>query len=586
MKVDYRFYLLIIILLIPGYGCASISPVEKISFDANFEYKSYKGYESKNIVDGVVGKGIKINNNCLEVPIQKLKNKGTISFWVKPDWGYYDNRDSVLTSHTFLSMRWTNGGYLAFSDGWWEDKGGALNTYFIFNNKDLLNVHSKIKFKKNKWLHLAVTWNSISNQIKMFHNGSLVASKTKKYTLTESSDVLYLGCDKGAFSSESRYLNGIIDELEIYDIDLSEDEIFERFRILDIKTNHLRNKYSNVSPGRKSSNIGEIRAVFDSYPASWQTKAQAEATIRNLYESGINVYIPCVWYGDGARYDSNVAPHAVYKGDGKPLKYLIEIAHKYGIEVHPWITVTYRSSDFLSEFYDKGTPPNAFEVHKQSFRDFIISIAHELITQYDIDGLNLDYIRTMGVSKSHFVLNKFENKYKKTLHSQLKKLDSMQNWPAELQEFINEPIDEMVIRISRIREKYKPDIIISVDGHPEPLFMGESRQGRNELKWLNSGLIDIVFAMEYSESIDYEKIDLVKKDAIDPSRVIVLIGTLNKAKPATPRSVEQVEKLIVFSRNRWNNGIALYPYYLMTDELHSSLAGGLFSIWSKPEWPR
>lgn len=573
-------------LVVSGYGYASVLPVDKFSFDTNLVYKNYGGYDAASLVDGVIGKGINVNKSCLEIPIQKLKNKGSISFWVKPYWGYYDNKDSVLTSHSFFSMKWSNGGYLILSDGWWEDKGGALNTYFVFNNKDLLNVHSKIKFKKNVWSHLVVTWNALSNEIKLFHNGKQVASKTKNFILSQSSGLLYLGCDKGAHSSKGRYLDGVIDELEIYNVELSEEDINDRFKTQVIKNGDISYLYPNDKLNQKDLKRGEIRAAFDSYPGSWKTKAQAEATIKRLHESGFNVYIPCVWYGDGARYDSEVAPHAKYKGDGKPLEYLIEVAHKYDIEVHPWITVTYRSADFLPSYYEKGTPPNAFEVHKKSFRDFIVSIAHELITKYDIDGLNLDYVRTMGVSKSPFVQNEFEKKYKKTLSSQLKKLDLKQKWPAELQEFINAPIDEIINRISLARTQYKPDIIISVDGHPEPLFMGESRQGRNELKWLNSGLIDIVFAMEYSMSIDYEKIDLVKRDAIDSARVIVLMGVFNKTKPATSRTVEQVEKLIMFSRIRWNNGIALYPYFFMTDSLHSSLSDGLFSIRSKPEWPR
>lgn len=590
MNNNCTIFTLLLFLMCSRHVYALPSPIESFTFDTNLEFMTYGGSDTVTLVEGVKGKAININENCLKIPIKKLGERGSISFWMKPNWGYYEHEDSVLTSHTFLSMKWKNGGYLSFSDGWWENSGGALNTYFIFNNIDLLNVSSKIKYKKDTWSHLVVTWDSRLNEIRLFHNGKNSATKRKVFSVGESSGTLYLGCDKGTHSSKGRYLNGTIDLLEIYNVALSETEVIDRFKSANVKTNNISQLDLTNHQHDNNAYTNEIRAVFDSYPASWQTRAQAEATIKRLYESGFNVYIPCVWYGDGARYDSEIAPHAKHKGEGKPFEYLIKVAHKYGIEVHPWITVTFRSSrnssEFLHEYYDKGTPPNAFEVHKKSFRDFIVTIAHELITNYDIDGLNLDFIRTMGVSKSHFVLSEFQKKYKKTLASQLKMLDSKQKWPMELQEFVNKPIDDIVERISQIRAESEPQLILSVDGHPEPLFMGESRQGRNELKWLNNGLIDIVFAMEYSMNIDYERIDLVKKDAIDPARVIVLMGAFNKTKPNTSRSAKQVEKLIHFSRSRWNNGIALYPYYYMTDALHALLGDGSFSVRSQPKWPR
>ncbi len=562
-------------------------------FDGHENFEFSNANDSNAYVNGFLRKGILLSDQCLSLSLDKYKisDQATILFWFKPNWGYYQNKSGDLISHSFLSMKWKNGGYMVLSDGWWESKGGGVNTYFILNNKDLSNARSKITYIKDQWVHIAISWDAEKGRLRLYKNGEIVSEKINEFMVNEYLDELFVGCDKGTTIYGQRFMDGILDELKIYNTELSQEQVVFQSDTTQQEFAELKYKYLDHFEISTDDELRtpENRIVFDSYPASWQTKAQARKTMKRLYDAGINVYIPSVWYGDGARFDSKIAPHAAYKGNGKPLKYLIEIAHQYGIEVHPWLTVAYRSKNILPSFFEDGTPPKAFEVHSPEFRDFIVNLVSELVDNYDIDGINLDYIRTMGVSKSKLAEKLYRDKYKEDLLNQLHKLDKNQAWSKNVQDFINYPIDEIVSRVSQVVRKTRPDIILSVDGHPSPSFLGESRQGRNEIKWLNNGLIDIVFAMNYSMEIDYSKIDLLMNELDDPKKVIVLLGLFDKDTIDRDKQVDRhpidVEKLIHYSRSKWNNGIALYPYSMMSIETHSLLRNELFKYNVGTKWP-
>lgn len=55
---------------------------------------------------------------------------------------------------------------------------------------------------------------------------------------------------------------------------------------------------------------------------------------------------------------------------------------------------------------------------------------------------------------------------------------------------------------------------------------------------MNDGLVDVVFAMDYRETIDYEIVNAVRKVLRRPGGLIVLFGNydrLNNTAPAIPR---------------------------------------------------
>ncbi|RDH81028.1 MAG: hypothetical protein DIZ80_12970 [endosymbiont of Galathealinum brachiosum] len=585
----------LLLLVLPEAAVSIPLPIMTLDFDRGEnldEFNSLNNSDESDLryVDGLIGKGLALKKECISLKLKKTleSENGSFSMWLKPDWDYYKNNDGKLISHSFMSMKWSDGSYLVLSDGWWEKSGGSQFTYFIFNNKKYNHTHGKIIYKKNQWVNLAVTWNKTAKQINLYKNGKLISSREKTIGSGNYANELIIGCDKGTSLFASRWVDAVIDDVKIYNVTLSENEVLKSIGISKNKIDNIEHAFLNENKGTiaHDEKAPENRVMFDSYPASWQTREQALKTVKKLYESGINVYIPCVWYGDGARFNSNVAPFASYKGKGEPLRYLIEVAHEFGIEVHPWVTVTYRSKKFLKNFYDKGTPPKAFDVQNIKFRDFIVEFITDLVKRYDVDGVNLDYIRTMGISKSIKSKNKFLKKYNKALLSEIKDIDGNHAWNNNVQDFVNNPIDDIVIRLSKNIRSIKPKVIISVDAHPKPLFLGQSRQGRNAIKWLNKGLIDVIYTMNYKSDFDFMNVDLVKREVDDPEKVVVLMGVSEKdGKVVSTRASNKVEKLVRFSRSKWDSGVAFYPYSKVTDELHSLFKNKLFKHNVKTKWP-
>jgi uncharacterized lipoprotein YddW (UPF0748 family) len=123
--------------------------------------------------------------------------------------------------------------------------------------------------------------------------------------------------------------------------------------------------------------------------------------------------------GHGAYWKSSIVPAATDitttdLPNGDPLAYLVQQAHAYGIEVHCWM-VAFRVSaawppsgnSYLTGHSDYLTVPLAsmgsgaatvgsyyvFDPGSPDVQDYLMTIVRELVTNYEIDGINWDYIR-------------------------------------------------------------------------------------------------------------------------------------------------------------------------------------------------
>jgi uncharacterized lipoprotein YddW (UPF0748 family) len=145
---------------------------------------------------------------------------------------------------------------------------------------------------------------------------------------------------------------------------------------------------------------------------------EADETIRAAKEANINaLFIQVRKVGD-AYYKSNYehrADNITGPPDYDPLAYIVEKAHAAGIEVHAWLNtfrvwrgpdpptdpshIVLRHPDWLTRteagvtaasdglFLDPGVP----EVQDYTFKIFM-----DVIANYDVDGIHLDYVRYPG----------------------------------------------------------------------------------------------------------------------------------------------------------------------------------------------
>ncbi len=536
-------------------------------------------------------------------PLSQLSaSEGTISFWVHPLWGKDDR-----ASHTFLSLAWDEPkrSYLAITLGWWEPQGHN-RLYFIVSNQDYAHCSTPFNLDHESWTMVTAVWKAgAKGYCKLFVNGRKVAeaehSFKGKYL---SKGPLYLGSDKGTTQARGRSADALLEDLFIYDHPFSEEESKAAYQSqeMDLEGATIR-KWKWLDSGLTSlkptaqTRIGEVlesRVMFDEDMHWAVSKKNADKILSRVKEAGFNVFVPCVWHGRGAYY-----PTALTSPDPKlidiiseydPLEYLIEKAHALGIEVHPWFTVMRREDSRYPHFFGEGVPDGSYDVHNQEFRKFIVDLMVDVVRRYNVAGVNLDYIRTMGLCTSDSCRADYNRSTGGNFWTDYSLRGILGPARNRLEQWQDKAVRDIVDTFSRRAKEIKPDLIISVDSHPKPKAEHRPLEGRNEIDWLNDGLIDVVFAMDYRETIDYETINAVRKDLRRPERLIVLFGNYDRLSTTAlvvPRKGTLVAKYASYAQHQWpSSGVGFYIYGQMTDEQAAALRAGPFKDDAIPSWGR
>jgi Glycosyl hydrolase-like 10 len=343
--------------------------------------------------------------------------------------------------------------------------------------------------------------------------------------------------------------------------------------------------------GTAAESVGESRAIFDE-GLNWASKDSAEVVCERIVRAGFNVFMPCVWHGRGTIWPSNLAPwdsHAAQIPGFDPLGNLIEVAGRFDLEIHPWFTVVRRDRDFFQEFYDSGTPSESFDVHRQGFRELIVSLILEVVRRYPVHGVNLDYIRAGGVCLSASCAADYHAKTGRNLLVDRAKLLLPGGTAQELETWQEEAVEDIVRGVSTEGRKLNSKIVISVDavpGHPI-----DKTQGRNSMKWADTGLVDVVYMMHYEASPDWEAFRTLQKTMKRPEALVVLCGNYEDVKvpvkAVVPRDARRVATLLSEARQfQQGNGVGLYLYSRLSDQQVTELAAQTFKTQAKPNWKR
>ena len=343
--------------------------------------------------------------------------------------------------------------------------------------------------------------------------------------------------------------------------------------------------------GSSVAAIQESRVMFDE-KFSWITKEGADRLIEDTKKAGFNVLVPCVWHGRGTSWPSERAPReprwrANWVRNHDPLAYLIERAHASGIEVHPWFTVSLRQRDMLSHFVDPGTPTKSFNMHDAAFRTFIVELILEVVARYDVDGVNLDYIRTRGFCRSTPCHEEYRARYGRDLAADIRRYDDRRDVVASLHEWTRDVTTDVVRRVAEGARQLKPGIVVSVD-----TIVGVWReQGAAGAYWANNGWADVVFHMDYEHPLRTSTIIAGRDMFREPERFALLLGNyeLEKRQGATVRSrdgalliqhIQKARELTPDSRTT-----AVYQYPFLSDEQVDLLRRGPFKEPAVAVWP-
>jgi len=295
---------------------------------------------------------------------------------------------------------------------------------------------------------------------------------------------------------------------------------------------------------------------------------------RRLAEAGFDLVIPCVKNPDGfLDYQSSVGN---IRGDFKewdPLKVLVEKAHEKGVKVHPWSCVFAegRGSRLLQDNPDlvavdkEGNPVTAAGLHRLGWacpardevQDYEMALYQEMMDNYPVDGVHLDYIRYGGGFMCFCDHCREEFKAESgvdpmTLNAEGEYWSQWINWRVKA---INRFVE-------RLREAAKAkNIEVSAAVFADYPSCVESI-GQDWVKWGKNGLVDYLFPMNYT--LD------VKEAAERANNHIVAVagacpvweGLWNKPEMTVSTLIEEIKGVL----QAGTDGVVIFEYYGLSDE--------------------
>jgi uncharacterized lipoprotein YddW (UPF0748 family) len=250
-----------------------------------------------------------------------------------------------------------------------------------------------------------------------------------------------------------------------------------------------------------------------------------------LAQAGINTVFFETVNASYTIYPSQVAPaqNPLIRG-WDPLASAVKLAHARGIELHAWIWVfaagNQRHNEILNQRPDYPGPVLAanpdwanydhrgnmipagqtkpfFDPANPQVREYLLKLSEEIVTRYQVDGLQLDYIRypfqDPAAGRSYG--------YGKAARQQFQQLtgvdplsispsnrDLWQKWTA----FRTEQVDTFVAQVSqRLRQK-RPNLILSVAVFPLPELERVQKIQQQWEVWARRGDIDLIVPMTYA----------------------------------------------------------------------------------------
>ena len=146
------------------------------------------------------------------------------------------------------------------------------------------------------------------------------------------------------------------------------------------------------------------------YKAVWSTPATDYAKgpdsvgpmVDRLAQAGFDLIIPVVKESDGyVNYHSRIEKVRPQFADWDPLALLVQKAKAAGLKVHPWMCVfrenensTLIQKDSSLQMINRDGEPTPWACPAaEEVREFELSLYQEVMDNYEVDGVHMDYIR-------------------------------------------------------------------------------------------------------------------------------------------------------------------------------------------------
>lgn len=267
-------------------------------------------------------------------------------------------------------------------------------------------------------------------------------------------------------------------------------------------------------------------------------KAKSEADLAKVFDriavAGINTVFFETLNSSYTIYPSSVAPqqNPLVKG-WDPLKAAVKLAHERGMELHAWVwtfaaanqrhnTILDLPRNYVGPVLSKH-PDWAITDHEGSrfhytsgkvfldpanpeVQEYLLSLVTEIATNYEVDGIHLDYIRYPFQSAT----GKITYGYGTAARQQFEELtgydpiqlDTSHPLWSRWTEFRATQIDNFVGLVSGNLRQLRPELTLSTAVFPMPQRERLSKIQQSWEKWVSKEWIDMLVPMTYAQDTD------------------------------------------------------------------------------------
>lgn len=278
----------------------------------------------------------------------------------------------------------------------------------------------------------------------------------------------------------------------------------------------------------------EIRSIWLDRGTIVKSRSKADLTklFDQMAESGINTVFFETVNSSYTIYPSRVAPeqNPLTKG-WDPLQASIELAHERGMELHAWVwafaaanqghnTIINKDKNYLGPVLTRhpdwvlkdqnGEVFNNTPGFKKAFYDpanpevrrYLLALFDEIATRYDVDGIQLDYIRYPfqdGHSKQIFGYTDVSRNLFKGMTG-VDPIDISPSSPLWKQwtGFKIRQVDGFVAEVSTTLKRKRPDLVVSAAVFPMEYTQRLFTLQQNWEEWISSQWVDVMVLMTYA----------------------------------------------------------------------------------------
>ncbi len=349
--------------------------------------------------------------------------------------------------------------------------------------------------------------------------------------------------------------------------------------------------YSLTVTARAQTNLG-LWVIRDQLNSKEKIDAFVNFAVLNDIK---DLFVQVRGRGD-AFYHSEIVVYSelLSNNNWDPLEYTLSQAHSYGLRVHAWVNVfllwssdqkpknenhlLYQHPEWCTvdangikdiqrratDFNTLGTEGIYLSPLLPEVRKYLIDIIRELATNYDLDGIHLDYVRYAKNCYDYNPIGRilFREKYgidpllltlsDKSLYKglELAEIDSlMLKW----EDFRRDAISDFVYNARKNLREIRPSLQLSAAVKPDP---DDARKNffQDWQYWLRQDWLDFVVLMNYTKDTkQFQKILRKIDPNINKNNVWVGISVYNQSQ------YEAMTKTILTLNNQFQN-IVFFSY--------------------------